>query len=199
MCSARWLAQSLGPEVPQDHPQFQRAEAPPELDAGVHQVPHARVPFARLEVLGCERERLAEHVHPPAIQHAQVERREQPLVRIDHESNRPGRRRAGSTRSPAPSRRRPRRRHRRAATRARARRWPRPPRPDRCSCSTCCRRSRRRRSAGSPAARSAAMAFASSSGRMRNSPSAGMRVSASWPRPSRMTALSTELCACSPQ
>ena len=41
MCSASALAQAFGAEVAQDHPQLQRAEPAAELDAGVHQVPHA--------------------------------------------------------------------------------------------------------------------------------------------------------------
>ena len=48
-------------------------------------------------------------------------------------------------------------------------------------------------------ARSSSMARASASGRMRKSPSAGILRSASWPRPSRMTALSTDECAWSEQ
>ena len=191
-------AQPLGAEVPHDHPELQRAEPPPELDAGVHQILHARVPFARLEVLGRQRERLAEHIHPPAIEHAQVERREQPLVRVDHDRVGLLRRRAGSIRPGH---------HRGDAGISGV-----DVQPD-----VLARADRGDLSTGStlvvdvvptvattaigmiPAARSAAMAFASSSGRMRNSSSAGIRVSASWPRPSRITALSMEECACSPQ
>ena len=48
-----------------------------------------------------------------------------------------------------------------------------------------------------PRARSAAMASRSTSGRIRNSASAGMRASASWPSPRVMIALSIEEWACS--
>ena len=41
MCSASRARKPVGAEVPQHHPQLQRAEPAPELDAGVHQVPHA--------------------------------------------------------------------------------------------------------------------------------------------------------------
>ena len=44
-------AQPVGAEVPQHHPQLQRAEAASELHAGVHKVPHRRG-FRRSQVLG---------------------------------------------------------------------------------------------------------------------------------------------------
>ena len=39
--------------------------------------------FDGLEIFGRQRERRAQHVHPTAIEHAEIEGREQPLVRID--------------------------------------------------------------------------------------------------------------------
>ena len=48
-----------------------------------------------------------------------------------------------------------------------------------------------------PRARSAAMASRRASGRIRNSSSAGIWDSASWPSPSVMIALSIDECACS--
>jgi hypothetical protein len=44
-------AQPLGAEVAQHHPELQRAEAAPELHAGVHQVLHRRG-LDGLQVLG---------------------------------------------------------------------------------------------------------------------------------------------------
>ena len=120
-----------------------------ELHAGVHQVPHAGVAFSGLQVLGRQRERGAQHVHAPAVEHAQIERREQPLVRVDDE--RVGA--SGAAQDPlvarAPSRRRRRRRRRRAARSfARADRGDRP-RTGSTLVSTWCRRSRRPPSAAS--------------------------------------------------
>ncbi len=100
----------------QHHPELERAKAPAELYARVHQVLHRRR-FDRLQVLGHERERLSNEVHPAAVERAQIERREQPLVRIDHERVGCARRHRGSTRSRAPS---PRRRHRPRRRAARA-------------------------------------------------------------------------------
>ena len=199
MCSAQPRAQAFRAEVAQDHPQLQRAEPPAELHAGVHQVPH-RAGLGRPQVLGRERERLAQHVHPPAVERAQVERREEPLVRVDDE--RVGAVRAGEdaagTRGPSPPRRR--RRSRRAARRLRARRSRRSPAPDRRSSWTSCRRWRRRRSGTMPAARSSAMAVAQRVRRASGTrASDGIFRSASWPRPSRITALSIDECAWSEQ
>ena len=76
------LADARGPEVAQHHPQLQRAEATPELDAGVHQVLHRRG-LGGLQVLGDQRERLPQQVHAPAVEDRTVKRREEPLVRVD--------------------------------------------------------------------------------------------------------------------
>jgi hypothetical protein len=46
-----------------------------------------------------------------------------------------------------------------------------------------------------PASRSAAIAASRRSGRIRRSSSTAIRVSASWPRPIAITALSTDECA----
>ena len=107
-------ADALGAEVAQHHPQLQRAEPAAELDAGVHQVPHRRR-LGRRRYSGDEREGLAHDVHAAAEEHAEIERREQPLVRVDDERVGAARavERCRATRAPSPSR--PRRRRRRAA------------------------------------------------------------------------------------
>ena len=46
--------------------------------------------FGRLQIFGGQRERGAQQIHPAAIQHAEIERHEQPLVRIDDERVRAG-------------------------------------------------------------------------------------------------------------
>ena len=79
------LAQTLGAEMPQHHPQLQRAKASAQLNARVHQVPDAGRPFARLQILGRQRKRLAHDVHATAGEDTQIERREEPLVWIDHQ------------------------------------------------------------------------------------------------------------------
>src|SRR3954468_18471299 len=56
-------SQSLRAEVPQDHPQLQRAESPSELNARVHQVANACVSFSRLQIVRRQRKRLADDVH----------------------------------------------------------------------------------------------------------------------------------------
>ena len=164
-CVRRARARSpVGAEVPHHHPQLQRAEAASELDAGVHQIPDTGAASAVLQIFRRQRERLRAHVHAPAVEHAEIERREQPLVRIDDE--RVGRLGAVAEilDDPGPSRQRRRRRRRRAARSLALRRWRRSPRPDRRWSSTSCRPSRRPRAGREPAARSSAMAAASASG-----------------------------------
>ena len=69
-----------GPRAPKwARPITQRAESPSELNAGVHQV--SRAGFS-VRHSGTS-ENGAEHVRPPAVERAQIERREQPLVRVD--------------------------------------------------------------------------------------------------------------------
>src|ERR671939_56357 len=66
-------AEPVRSEVAHHHPQLQRAKAPTQLDAGVHQVLDTRFPFARAEILRRERERTAKRIHPAAIEHAEIE------------------------------------------------------------------------------------------------------------------------------
>ena len=79
------LPDRAGPVHPQDHPELEGAEAAAELHPGVHQIPHGRLLGRLQQVLRREREGLAQHVHPPAVERAEVDRREEPLVRVDHE------------------------------------------------------------------------------------------------------------------
>ena len=72
------------PYDPQNHPELERAKAAAELHARVHQIPDGAC-SGRPQILGCERERLAQDVHAPAVERAEIERREQPLVRVDDE------------------------------------------------------------------------------------------------------------------
>ena len=58
MCSASRARRPSAPKWRSTHPQLQRAESSSELNAGVHQVSDARVAFARLQILGRQRERL---------------------------------------------------------------------------------------------------------------------------------------------
>ena len=81
-------ADALRPEMAQDRPELQRPEPPAELHAGVHQVAD-RARFRRPQVVGRQRERRAHDVHAAAVERAEVERREEPLVRVDHEGVRP--------------------------------------------------------------------------------------------------------------
>ena len=76
------LANGARAERPQHEPQFERAETASELNAGVHQIPRG-FGLGRPEVLRRQRERGADDVHAPAVKGAQVERGEQPLVRVD--------------------------------------------------------------------------------------------------------------------
>ena len=157
-------------------------------------------PSLVFEVFGRQRKRLPHDVHPPAVQHAEIERREQPLVRIDDE--RIGV--LGAAKNPFVSRN-----HRGDAgvrrvdvqpDAARDDRRRRSSAADRCSCSTSSRPWRSTASGSRPARRSSAMACDERVGphaelaRLQES-----RRSASWPRPSRITALSTDECACSEQ
>ncbi len=103
----------------------------------------------RDQVLGRQRERSAHHVHAPAVEHAQIERREQPLVRVDDQRVRafcPAQHPLVA-RAPSPPPRR--RRHRRATRPFALRRSRRSPPPDRRWWSTSCRPSPRRPSGAS--------------------------------------------------
>ena len=68
-------AQAFRAEMAEDHPQLQRTEPATELDAGVHQVAHARFAFRGPQVLGHQRECLAQQVHAAAIEDAEIEGR----------------------------------------------------------------------------------------------------------------------------
>ena len=76
------LADAGGPEVAQHGPELERPEAPAELHAGIHQVPHAPG-LGRRQVVGRQRERGANRVHAARVERAQIERGEEPLVRVD--------------------------------------------------------------------------------------------------------------------
>ena len=69
-------------EPPEDHPQLQRSKPASQLDAGVHQVLDL-TGFTCAQVIGRQRERRSDDIHPPAVERAQVERREEPFVRVD--------------------------------------------------------------------------------------------------------------------
>ena len=73
------------PERPQEDPQLQGPEAPAELGLVFAVVAHRGLAIERSEVLGLEAERRPELVHPAAQQERRIERREQPLVGIDHD------------------------------------------------------------------------------------------------------------------
>ena len=74
-------ADAVGAEVAQHHPQLQGAESAPELHPGVHEVAD-RPRLAALQVVGGQGEGLFQPVHAAAVEGAEVERREQPLVRV---------------------------------------------------------------------------------------------------------------------
>ena len=83
-------ANALGSKMTKNHPKFQRSEPAAELNAGIHQVARAARGLGRFQIFRHERKRLAHDVHAPAIERAEIERREQPLVRIhDDRSRRP--------------------------------------------------------------------------------------------------------------
>ena len=75
-------ADAVGAEVAQHHPQLQGAEPAPELHPGVHEVAH-RPRLAALQVVGGQGEGLLQPVHAAAVEGAQVEGDEQPLVGVD--------------------------------------------------------------------------------------------------------------------
>ena len=159
-----------------------------------------RDPSAVLRYSGHQRERLAHDVHAAAVEGAEVERREQPLVRID--DDRVGAFPAGEVRARirAASRSRrhtPRRRAARCARRGRCRRSR---RPDRRSSSTSCRWWRRRRSGVTPSRAvlvdRGAQRIGAHAERARRSECAG---ATSGRGRAISTALSIEECACSEQ
>ena len=76
-------AHSLEAEPAQLDPQLQRAHAPSELGRVIRVVADRRHAVERPQVLRMEAERRGEPVHPAREQQRCVERREQPLVRID--------------------------------------------------------------------------------------------------------------------
>ena len=83
------LADAVGSEVAQHGPELQGAEPAAELHAGVHQVAHAGVVLRRPQELGGQGERGPYIVHSAAVEGTQIERREQPLVRIHDDGVRP--------------------------------------------------------------------------------------------------------------
>ena len=196
MCVRMIPAIPSRPIVPHDEPQLQGAEPAAELDAVVHVIHCARI-LGGSQVFGNQREGPAQNFRPAGVERAQIDRREQPFVRIHHQRIAHARRRPGSlaTREPPPPRRRKPRP--RAATRRIPRPHRRPRSPDRCWRSTWCPRSERCRTASCRRAGPLPCASRSTSTRMRKASSTGILRMLSWPIPSVMPAFSTEECACS--
>src|SRR5262245_4588940 len=65
-------AQSLGAEVADHHPEFQRPESPAELNPGIHQIADARLTFARFQILRRKRQRLPHDIHEAALEDEQL-------------------------------------------------------------------------------------------------------------------------------
>ena len=75
--------QAIDPIVAEDEPQLERAKPASELDPVIHVVGH--VLLGRLQILGNQREGLTKHLRLWRVQHAAVDRSEEPLVWIEHE------------------------------------------------------------------------------------------------------------------
>src|SRR5256712_13879168 len=77
--------QALPSEVPDHHPEFQRAEATTQLDSIIHEVAHRRlVALRRAQVFWDQAKRAAQHLRTSAIEGAAVDGRKEPLVWVDH-------------------------------------------------------------------------------------------------------------------
>src|ERR671938_239534 len=77
--------QALVAEVADNHPEFERAEASPELDAVLRAVAH-RLRFGSLQIRRRhKREGAAQGLHVEAVEDRKVKGREEPLVRVGDE------------------------------------------------------------------------------------------------------------------
>src|SRR5262249_5791941 len=74
----------LNSEIAHHEPQLDRAEAPPELRSVIHEVLDL-VGITSAQVLRYKAECLTKHVHSLAEEHAQINRNEQPFVRVHHD------------------------------------------------------------------------------------------------------------------
>src|SRR5438132_5554806 len=71
----------IGAVMLHHHPQLQRAESAAELQTIIHVVYFRRI--GGLQILGNQRKGVSQHVRPPRVKNAAVDRREEPFVRID--------------------------------------------------------------------------------------------------------------------
>jgi hypothetical protein len=76
------IPDAAGAEGAEDHPEFQRPETAAQLDARVHEVFHRPRLRRPQDVLGRQREGRTQNVHSAAVEHTDIDRREQPLVRV---------------------------------------------------------------------------------------------------------------------
>ena len=71
-------------KIADDHPKLERAKTPPELDAVIRSA--ANLPLLRrAQVFRHQGKRAPQQIHPAAVKHRKIERREQPFVRVEHQ------------------------------------------------------------------------------------------------------------------